>query len=189
MKLKTLNSKRTYGFTVASYDRTKDLIIDPLLASSYLGGANWDAGNSIAIDSWRNIYVTGAAWSTDFPTTSGAYDTSYGGQGAFVSKFNSDLTSLLASTYLGGIGGDLGKSVTVDSGDNIYVTGMAGPAFPTTPDAYDTSFNKQGDAFVSKLDSGLTSLLASTYLGGTGGDRSYSIAISSGGKYICSGLD
>ena len=150
-----------------------------LLASIYLGGSSGDYGNFIAKDSNGNVYVTGVAGSTDFPTTTGAYDTSYGSYGdAFVSKLNGDLTSLLASTYLGGSSGDSGRSLNLDSGGNIYVIGETNSSnFLTTTGAYDTSYNKTGDAFVSKLNGDLTSLIASTYLGGSSLDIATSIAI------------
>ena len=96
-----------YGFTVAFYDKTKDLIIDPLLASStYLGGfSGWagDYGDSIVMDKSGSVYVAGMTFSSVFPTTNGAFDTNYnGGDGdAFVAKLSSDLSSLLVSTYLG----------------------------------------------------------------------------------------
>src|SRR3972149_5130272 len=124
-KSKIANHKLEYGFKVASYDRTKDLIIDPLLASTYLGGSNNDVGNSLALDTSGNVYVTGYTYSTDFPTTSGAYDASYNGGSydVFVSKLNSGLTRLLASTYLGGSSYDTGNSLTLDTSGNVYVTG------------------------------------------------------------------
>ena len=185
----TLNSKSTYSFTVASYDRTKDLIIDPLQASTFLGGSNDDYGISLAIDASNYVYVTGGTISTDFPTKSGAYDTSFNGATAyggdvFVSKLNSGLTNLLASTFLGGTGWDEGTSLALDPSGNVYVTGFTGSSdFPTTSGAYDVSYNGStldafyGDAFVSKLDSGLTSLLASTFLGGSGSESADSIAL------------
>ena len=99
-KLETLNSKLTYGFTVASYDKNHDLIIDPLLASTFLGGSDIDGSSSLALDTSGNVYVTGFTQSTNFPTTGGAYNTSWNVSGyndVFVSKLNSGLTSLLAS--------------------------------------------------------------------------------------------
>ena len=205
-KLKTLNSKLAstkpnlqstirnpqseYGFQVASYDRTKPLIIDPLLASTFLGGSSYDYGNSLTLDTSGNVYVTGYTDPTDFPTTSGAYDTtSNGSWDVFVSKLNSGLTSLLASTFLGGSGSDIGNSLTLDTSGNVYVTGKTESTnFPTTSGAYDTSFNSTADVFVSKLNSELTSLLASTFLGGSAVDEGISLTLdTSGNVYVTGG--
>ena len=182
------HASRTYGFTVASYDRTHDLIIDPLLASTFLGGSSGDYGYSLVLDKSGNVYVTGTAGSTDFPTTNGAYDTSSNGGNVFVSKLNSGLTSLLASTYLGGTdGGSGGRSITLDTSGNVYVTGWTAGStdFPTTNGAYDTSSNG-GGIFVSKFNSELTSLLASTLLGESG--YGYSLALDTSGNVYVTGL-
>lgn len=192
--LATHHSSPIYGFTVASYDKTKDLIIDPLLASTFLGGYSSDYGHSVAIDSDGNIYVAGQTGSSDFPTTTGTYQTSYKGYNsdAFIAKLNGDLTNLLASTYLGGDSGGGGYSsgyynpidMAMDSNGDIYVAGKTNSStFPTTADAYDISYNGSHDVFVSKLNGTLTNLTASTFLGGTGDDQYIqSIAIASDGN-------
>lgn len=184
------DSKSEYGFTVASYDKTGELVIDPLLASTFLGGSDGDYGNSIAIDSDGNIYVAGWTHSEDFPATIGAYDTSYNSSSdenfdtdVFVSKLNGSLTSLLASTFLGGSSGyQYGSDIAIDSDGNVYVTGYnQSEDFPTTSGAYDIS---GGQCFISKLNGSLTSLLSSTYL-----NSSYcnAIAIDSGGNVYVTG--
>ncbi|MBM4136326.1 MAG: hypothetical protein FJ241_05765, partial [Nitrospira sp.] len=165
------NTQFEYGFKVGNYDRTKELVIDPLLASTFLGGSNYESGVfvsplsqiSMAIDKGRNIYLVGNTYSSDFPTTTGVHDTSFnsGYSDAIISKLNSNLTTLLASTFIGGSGWDDAESIAVDISGNVYVTGYTGSLdFPTTPGAYDTSFNGGSDAFVSKFNSNLTILLA-----------------------------
>src|SRR3972149_10199214 len=112
--------KFEYGFKVASYDKTKHLIIDPLLASTFLGGSSFDEANSISIDPKGNVYVIGWTRSSDFPTTTGAYiTTNSGNDDVFISKLNENLTKVHISTYLGGSGYDFGESIAIDSSGNV----------------------------------------------------------------------
>jgi hypothetical protein len=188
-KLLTPNPELSYGFTVGDYKKTKELVIDPLLSSTFLGGNSDDYANSIAIGSGGEIYVAGYTYSSDFPTTPGVYDTSFNGGGdAFVSRLSGDLTSLLSSTFLGGSGYDYAYSIAIGSAGDIYVAGCTYSSdFPTTPGAYDTSYNGGHDAFVSRLSGDLTSLLSSTFLGGNNEDLAYSIAIDSGENIYVAG--
>ncbi len=194
---KIRNPKFEYGFKVASYDKTKNLIIDPLLASTLLGGSKDDNYVSIAIDTSGNVYVAGATESSDFPTTTGAYDISSSSSGdydydIFVSKLNSDLTGLVASTFLGGVSTEEAFAIGVDAGGNVYVTGRTwSKDFPVTTGAYDTSYysTKNGlcDIFISKLNSDLKNLLASTFLGGSDEEEALSIAIDASGNVCMAG--
>ena len=95
------------GFAVGAYDASLPLTIDPTLSySTYLGGNIDDEGSGIAVDGSGNAYVTGWTMSSNFPTTTGAYQTSLGGGefdvNAFVTKLNASGTALVYSTYLGG---------------------------------------------------------------------------------------
>lgn len=193
-----LPGKNLYGFSVCDgYDAQYPLIIDPeldtLTASTCLGGRNYDTCNSIALDRWGNVYVTGHTESPDFPTTSGVYTSSNNSfQDIFISKLNGDLTVLLASTFLGGSSNESSSSLVLDNSGNIYVTGYTfSPNFPTTVGAFDqiiaASSASEGDAFVSILDGNLNILLASTFLGGDHDDTAYSLALDCSGNVFVSG--
>ena len=186
-----------YGFKVGSYDQAASLFIDPLLASTFLGGTESERASSIAIDSTGNVYVTGFTNSTDYPTTTGAYDQTYNGYGLndhdiIISKFTSDLSTLLASAYLGGTGREGASSIAIDSTGNVYVTGKSNSTdYPTTAGAYDQIYDGDGyihdDIVISKFTSDLSTLLASTYLGGTVDDEASSIALDSIGNVYVTG--
>jgi uncharacterized protein (DUF2141 family) len=164
-----------YGFTLGDYDRRRPLVIDPgLVYSTFLGGSGRDVGNDVAVDASGSAYVTGETESTNFPTTTGAFDTTQNGfQDAFVTKLNPAGTGVLYSTFLGGNNSDGGHGVAVDPSGNAYVTGLASSAnFPTTTGAFDTTHNGNQDAFVTKLNpAGTAPLLYSTFLGGNSLDQ------------------
>ncbi|MFC2158883.1 SBBP repeat-containing protein [Acidobacteriota bacterium] len=154
-----------------------------MLASTFLGGSDADDTYepSIVLDKEGNVYISGFTSSHDFPTTEGAYRNRFvgGSRDRFVSKFNPDLSKLLASTYLGGkgegggiIGGngdEVGHALAVDEEGNVYLAGYTESLdFPVTEGSFDESYNGGRDVFVSKFDGDLTTLIASTYIGGTG---------------------
>jgi hypothetical protein len=158
--------------------------------STYLGGSGDDFGLGIALDAAGSAYVTGRSESGEFPTTAGAYDTSFnGGADAFVTQLDPGGSSLAYSTYLGGPSGfDTGRGIALDSAGAAFVTGETFAAdFPTTAGAFDTSFNGGVDTFVTKLGPGGSSLAYSTYLGGSGDDVGEGIALDSAGAAYVTG--
>lgn len=182
-----------YGFTAGEYDRTRELIIDPLLASTFLGGDHDESiSYPIALDQYGNVYVTGSTRSLNFPTTPGAYDESHGGQNlydAYVSKFDSELTTLLASTFLGGGSGSCGRAIVPDKSGNLVVVGNTiSTTFPTTVGAYDRTHNGHEDIFVLKLSNDLTTLLNSTFLGSNGIDYPYHMTLDQSGNVYVTGF-
>jgi hypothetical protein len=169
-----------------------------LAYSAYLGGSVFDFGTGIAVDASGNAYVTGDTLSPDFPTVHplpAPNNALRGPRDAFVSKLSFDsVTSTLSlaySTYLGGSGRDQGGAIAVDTSGNAYVTGTTeSPDFPTVHPLPPPNNALRGtDAFVSKLSfDTATSTLAlaySTYLGGSGIDEGFGIAVdSSGNAYV-----
>ena len=157
-----------------------------LVYSTYLGGERFDGGWAIAVDGFGNAYITGYTASSFFPTTPGAYRTSFGGQeDAFVTKINAAGNALVYSTYLGGSLTDRGRGIAVDGSGNAYIVGDTSGNFPITLGAYQTSYGGSTDTFVTKIDSLGNALIYSTYLGGSGFDSSRYIAVDgSGNAYI-----
>jgi hypothetical protein len=184
-----LEGDGTVGFRVGAYDRSRPLVIDPTLVySTYLGGSGDDAALGIAVDGSGNAYVTGTTFSRDFPTTAGAFQTAGGFEDAFVAKLDAAGSALVYSTYLGGRGQALGYGIAVDGSGNAYVTGFTNGDFPTTAGAFQTAPGGVPDAFVAKLDAAGTALLYSTYLGGSGADQGYGIAVDGSGNAYVTGF-
>ncbi|GLX70373.1 SBBP repeat-containing protein [Paenibacillus glycanilyticus] len=164
------------------YDRSLPLVIDPgLVYSTYLGGTGNDEPFGIAADNAGNVYVTGITTSTDFPVTPGVVQTVFtGDRDAFITKLNPTGTALVFSTYIGGSASDSGQNVAVDASGNVYVTGRTySDNFPVTPGAAQPTFGGLSDAFVLKLSPDGSTLLYSTYLGGSGHDYGLGIALDS----------
>ena len=186
---RSLNPIFSYGFQVASYNKSYPLVMDPVLAySTYLGGRYGDNGYGIAVDTSGNAYITGWTSSADFPTSSPIQGSKAGNEDAFVAKINSSGTALIYSTYLGGSGGDWGNDIAVDTSGNAYLTGRTDSTTFPTASAIQGSYAGGGDAFVTKINSSGTALVYSTYLGGSGGDWGNDIAVdTSGNAYITGG--
>ena len=165
--------------------------------ATYIGGSCNERPHSIIVDASDNLIIAGRTHSTDYPVTAGAYQTAnHGGWDIVVSKLNSTGTAMLASTYIGGstddgvnfdstevgyghlkwnYGDDARSEVQVDNLGNVYVTGnTTSTDFPTTAGALSTTYGggmQDGVAF--KLNSTLSSLLWSSYIGGNGDDAGY----------------
>jgi hypothetical protein len=189
-----------FALQVSAYDSARPLIIDPVLSySTFMGGTSYDQVNSIAVDSSGNAYVVGQTMSLDFPTVTGDFQPSSPvgvscvallGNEAFVTKLDSKGSALVYSTYMGGSGCAIGTGIAIDSLGNAFITGSAGPGFPTTAQAFQQNYagpgnTSIGDAFVAKLNPTGTALTYSTYVGGSSGDIANGIALDpQGDAYI-----
>jgi len=197
-------------FQLASYDRSKPLVIDPVLRySTFLGGSGDDlpapAGTQgIAVDPEGNAYVIGATDSIDFPTTSGAFQATFAGGSsafgcffgiaadAFVTKLNAQGDAVVYSTYLGGSDDDCGEGIAVDSAGNAYVAGETlSTDFPITKEAFQPACASCSiglvDTFAAKLSADGSALIYSTYIGGNNEDLFPMIAIDRGGNMYIEG--
>jgi hypothetical protein len=160
-----------------------------LVYATYLGGNGYSYGQGIAVDPLGNAYVSGATTSNNFPVANPIQPSLGGGQNAFVSKINAGGTALVYSTYLGGSSSDIGFGIAVDSLGNAYVTGQATSAnFPVASPIQPSLGGAGGNAFVTKINAAGTALAYSTYLGGSGGDLGFGIAVDALGSAYVNGL-
>ena len=174
-----------------------------LVYSTLLGGSGIysiaDVAQSIAVDGSGHAFVAGYTYSSDFPTTPGAFQrtnhgTVYNAPSAFLAEFNTSGSGLVYSTFLGGSGGDSAYALALDSKDDVYLTGWTESYdFPVTSGVFQPAVKSlQGSAFVTKMNSAGSGLLYSTYLGGSAssdfGDTAYAIAIDGSGDAYIAGL-
>jgi len=161
-----------------------------LAYSTFIGGSDWDYGDSLALDSAGNAVVTGGTHSSDFPTTAGSYDTTYSGnEDTFVLKLSSAGDALIYSTFIGGSSSfEIGSSLVLDKMGAV-VTGLTySDDFPTTQGSYDTTHNGLNDTFVLKLSEAGDALIYSTFIGGTHYDFGKSLALDSAGNAVVMGF-
>ncbi|MGV6860542.1 MAG: DUF7948 domain-containing protein [Putridiphycobacter sp.] len=172
------------------YDSTKTLIIDPELAfSTFTGSTSDNWGMTACPDINDNLIAGGIVFGTGYPTTSGAYDSSFNGANGKVdiglTKFNADGNGLIFSTFIGGDGSETPHSIIVNSANEIYIMGAtASTDFPTNGNSFQNShaggplfmtidginFNGGSDIYIFKLSANGGNMLGSTYYGGSAED-------------------
>lgn len=176
----------TLGFELGEYDESKELIIDPSLTFSSFSGSSADNWGSTATpDEDENVFGGGIAFAQGFPATPGAYDGTFNGGNFDVSilKFTDDGSGLIYATYLGGADNEFPSSMVANEDGELYVLGLTSSANFPTPLGYDntfgggTSFQEYGlnfvngsDIFVTRFSADGSTVLGSTYVGGTGND-------------------
>jgi hypothetical protein len=162
-----------------------------LVYSTFLGGTTWDLGLAIAVQPGGIVVVTGETYSSNFPATPGAYDTTFNGglSDAFVAKLNAAGSALNYATFLGGNSSEEGESIAIDPLGGVYVTGFTfSPDFPATSGAFDNSQNGNSDAFVVRLNASGSVLNYATFLGGDKNDYGFGIALDSNAKVYVAGI-
>jgi hypothetical protein len=179
----------TYGGGAADAFVTKmDSTGSALIFSTYLGGGGGDYGESMVLDSTGNIYLSGETHSGNFPLASPIQPFLRGFADAFITKLNSAGSALVFSTYLGGNGGEGAYGVGIDGSGNVYVDGATTSFdFPTLNPIQPSFGGGPYDAFVTKLNAAGTSLVYSTYLGGSNNDVGRTLAVDSLGAVYFNG--
>ncbi|MBI5058552.1 hypothetical protein HZB60_02085 [candidate division KSB1 bacterium] len=180
-----LNPNR-YGVITSSLDASKELVIDPLVYSTYFGGNSWFEGGirELALDRLEQPVVAGVTSAVNFPITPGAYQTqlSSDSSDAYVTKFDVDARNLLFSTYLGGHREDSPDYLVVDTVGRPYVAGTTwSPDWPHSSNAADTMFDEVRECFLARLSTGGDALEYSTFFGGSTLDQIDAMAIDSTG--------
>jgi len=190
-----LRGRDRVGFTVARYDRSQPLVIDPTLVYSTYLAKVWEGSiHGIAVDAAGNAYVVGDAEVPNFPTTPGFQTTAASGIHGLVMKLNASGSALVYATYLSGSVysnspgsvDDSAMGIAVDSFGNAYVTGTTRSTnFPITSGAFQRTLTGGYAAFVTKLNPSGSNLVYSTYLGGSNVDGGAGIAVdASGAAYV-----
>jgi hypothetical protein len=159
--------------------RRRDLFVaklnttgDRLLYSTYLGGSDDDIGGGIAVDALGNAYIAGTTKSDDFPTSNPFQSSLRATVNGVIVKLDATASSLIYSTYLGGSGGEITYSIAIDEAGSAYVGGKTSSSDFPTLNSFQSSLAGSSDAFVTKLSPSGTSLVYSTYLGGSSKDES-----------------
>ncbi len=165
-----------------------------LAYSTYLGGSGADQGHGIAVDQAGAAYITGNTRSDDFPMRGQAVQSQYGGGGerldggdAFVAKIRPKGDALAYSTYLGGSLDDSANAIAVDGTGSASVTGWTDSEDFPLVHALQPSYGGHYDAFIARLTPSGDGLIYSTYLGGSGEENAFAIAVGGGGKTYIAG--
>ena len=184
-----VKSGNSFAFTLAEYDKSKTLIIDPLVYSSYVGGSGTDAINGIVQDNAGNFWAAGSTETDDLPEVSGSYDTKYNGSiDGILIRYTPQLQTMLSMSYIGGGGDDIINAISIDFNGGIYVGGETSSSnFPLSTSWKDT-YKAGTEGFVAKLTSNGTQLVYSSYIPGSLEDKVLAIAARPTGELLVGGL-
>ena len=181
---------RSYSGSMDAFVAKFSALGDKLVYCTYLGGSGDDRALALAVDSSGNAYLTGYTTSTNFPVSSIApiQGRLAGKRNAFVTRLNSAGNGLVYSTYVGGEGTDTANGIAIDPSGHAFITGdTTSVGFPTTAGAFQRANTGGQDAFVAEVNLNGTTLLFSTYLGGSADDHAGAIAVSASGNVFVTG--
>lgn len=171
--------------------------------STYYGGSNSDLPNNMMVNAAGELVICGSTSSSNLPTTPGCYDnTANGGTDIYIARFSADGAQLKAATYLGGSGFDgsnltslspnygdanRGEVFTASNGNIFIANSTSSSNFPVTSGAVQPTYGGVQDAVICELDSNLSTLIYSTYLGGNAADAAFSLVLNSSNEVVVCG--
>ena len=172
----------TVHFVLGRYDTSLPLVIDPTMVySTLLGGSGSNAATAVAVDSTGDAYIAGYTASQNFPTASPEQNFNAGSNDAFIAKFNANGNGLVYCTYLGGSSDDRAYAIAVDSSGDVWVAGYTNSYnFPMRL-PIQSALKGSRNAFITRLSPAGNTLQFSTYLGGSGSDTAYGLAVDGAG--------
>ncbi len=173
------------------YDSSEPLIIDPVLvAATFSGGLSTNYGHCATYDNSGNIYTGAISFGSNYPTTTGAFQTTFGGGGTdiAISKISPDASALIYATYIGGTGSDYPHSMIVNDNDELYVFGTStSNNYPTSTTAYDNTIGAanffENDIVVTHFTNDATAIIGSTFVGGDDNDGQNNLTSNYGDTY------
>jgi hypothetical protein len=172
-----MRGRRTVSFELASYDRSRPLVIDPFLAySSFLGGFDTDEGHGVATDAAGHMFMTGVT-----------YSTRHGDADVLIRKLTLDGSAFLYTADLGGSGDDIGNGIAVDGSGSAYVGGRTSSGDFPIANAFQSGNAGNTNAFVLRLTPSGSSLIFSTYIGGSDDDEGFALALDNQGSVYLAG--
>ncbi|MBK9706543.1 MAG: SBBP repeat-containing protein [Acidobacteria bacterium] len=177
------------SFSVGSYDRDQELIIDPVLEfSTFFGGSGTDISYGVAVDTAGNIYIAGATSSVNFPLKNPLYNSINGASDAFIMKLNPSISTILFSTFIGGRNsGDRCWAISVDDHGFIYVAGETSSLNFPLVNPIQANFRGTVDGFIAKFTGDGGTMVFSTYHGGFYFDCIYGLKTDSSGNIYVTG--
>jgi len=180
-----------YGFDLEEYDESRSIVIDPYLRFTYIGGSGGDAGRSFKFDENNNIFMTGATTSnSNFPTTPGAYDSTYNGGFSgdiFITKINSSFMALDYCTYIGGTGTDSPAGLDIRNGEAVFTGVTDSTDYPITANAYNDTNVGWRTIILTKLNRSGGTLEFSTFVDGKANESGSAVAYDDQGNILVVG--
>ncbi len=179
-----------YRFRLGDYSHEHELVIDPILQSTYLGGSATETRNlEIAFNAAGEALMIGNSTSTNFPgTAGGAQPNNAGSEDMVVMRIRGNLTAVLQSTYVGGSSDDYINSLLLAASGEVVIGGWTlSSNLPSRAGSAQAALGGGADGFITRLSSTLTSVLRTTYFGGSAWDSIQSIEVNPAGEIVAFG--